>query len=89
MVSAGPYSAYVAGRSDGRLYRRLTGERARRLAGTTEHSRAAALRRRHNRGTVTADERGVHLSNDGGKGWRCMARYETSPHHLRGLAFVR
>jgi len=30
-ASSGPYSAYVAGRSDGRLYRRLTHERWERV----------------------------------------------------------
>ena len=49
-ASSGPYSAYIAGRSDGRLYRRhhsrALGARSQRLAGATQHNRAAALRRR-------------------------------------------
>jgi hypothetical protein len=36
-----------------------------------------------------ADERGVHLSDDGGKSWRRVGGYATSPQHLRGLALVR
>jgi photosystem II stability/assembly factor-like uncharacterized protein len=54
-ASSGPHSAYVAGRSDGRLFRRLSLERwarARRLGGASEHNRAAALRRRERRRVV-------------------------------------
>jgi hypothetical protein len=36
-----------------------------------------------------ADERGVHRSDDGGKSWRRVAGYATSPQHLRGLALIR
>ncbi|MPZ20856.1 MAG: hypothetical protein GEV06_23565 [Luteitalea sp.] len=36
-----------------------------------------------------ADERGVHRSDDGGKSWRRVVSYATSPQHLRGLALVR
>jgi len=31
----------------------------------------------------------VHRSDDGGKSWRRVVSYATSPQHLRGLALVR
>jgi hypothetical protein len=92
-ASSGPHSAYIAGRSDGRLYRRVARERWERVrdgwpdpASTiapllSAGSKAAEL--------WAADERGVHRSNDGGKSWRRMAGYATLPQHLRGLALVR
>jgi photosystem II stability/assembly factor-like uncharacterized protein len=50
-ASSGPRSAYVAGRSDGRLYRRVRprtmGARPRWLARGTQHDCAAALRGRN------------------------------------------
>jgi photosystem II stability/assembly factor-like uncharacterized protein len=92
-ASSGPHSAYIAGRADGRLYRRLTRDRWERVregwpeppstiapllcAGTTAGELWAA------------DERGMHRSGDGGKSWRQVAGYATSPQHLRGLALVR
>jgi photosystem II stability/assembly factor-like uncharacterized protein len=92
-ASSGPHSAYVAGRSDGRLYRRVSDGRWERVrdgwpdrpdtiapllcAGTTAGELWAA------------DERGVHRSGDGGKSWRREAGYESSPQHLRGLVLVR
>jgi hypothetical protein len=55
-ASSGPHSAYVAGRFDGRLYRRLSGDRWERVrdgwAGAADHNRAAALRRRKRRTVV-------------------------------------
>jgi hypothetical protein len=92
-ASSGPYSAYVAGRSDGRLYRRLTRERWERvLAGWPEP--ASTIAPLLSAGTTAgelwaADERGVHRSDDGGQSWRRVAGYTTSPHDLRGLALVR
>jgi len=35
-----------------------------------------------------ADERGVHLTDDGGKSWRRVTTYPSSPHHLRALALI-
>jgi BNR/Asp-box repeat len=91
-ASSGPHSAYVAGRSDGRLYRRLTRERWERVRdGWPEPATTIAplLCAGVKGGELwAADERGVHRSNDGGKSWRRAASYATSPQHLRGLSLV-
>jgi photosystem II stability/assembly factor-like uncharacterized protein len=92
-ASSGPFTAYTAHRSDGRLYRRAgngSWEHVRDgwpdppatiapllLAGAAEHEMWAA------------DERGVHRSDDGGVSWRLVARYATAPTYLHGLALVR
>jgi photosystem II stability/assembly factor-like uncharacterized protein len=92
-ASSGPYSAYVAGRSDGRLYRRLTGERWERVRdGWPEPPSTIAplLCAGAKGGEVwAADERGVHRSDDGGKSWRRAVSYATSPQDLRGLTLVQ
>jgi hypothetical protein len=92
-ASSGPHSAYVAGRSDGRLYRRLTRERWERVRdGWPEPASTIAplLCGGASAGELwAADERGVHCSYDGGKSWRRMVSYAKSPHHLRGLVLVR
>jgi photosystem II stability/assembly factor-like uncharacterized protein len=92
-ASSGPYSAYVAGRSDGRLYRRLGGERWERvLNGWPEPANTIAplLCAGVKGGELwAADERGVHHSDDGGKSWNRTVGYATSPRHLRGLALVQ
>jgi photosystem II stability/assembly factor-like uncharacterized protein len=92
-ASSGPHSAYVAGRSDGRLYRRVARERWERVRdGWPEPAstiapllctgtKAAEL--------FAADERGVHRTDDGGRSWQRVAGYRTLPQHLRGLALVR
>ncbi len=92
-ASSGPYSAYVAGRSDGRLYRRLTRERWERVhdgwpesASTIAPLLCAGVKVG---GLWAADERGVHRSDDGGKSWRRAVGYAASPQHLRGLALVQ
>jgi photosystem II stability/assembly factor-like uncharacterized protein len=91
-ASTGPHSAYVAGRSDGRLYRRLTRERWERVRdGWPEPASTIAplLCAGAERGQLwAADERGVHHSDDGGKSWRRVGSYATSPQHLRGLALM-
>jgi hypothetical protein len=92
-ASSGPHSAYVAGRSDGRLYRRLTRDRWERVrdgwpesASTIAPLLCAGL----TGGELwAADERGVHRFDDGGTRWRRTMSYATSPQHLRGLAVVR
>ena len=91
-ASSGPYSAYMAGRSDGRLYRRLTRERWERVRdGWPEPASTIAplLCAGAKGGELwAADERGVHRSDDGGKSWRRAVGYASSPQHLRGLALV-
>jgi photosystem II stability/assembly factor-like uncharacterized protein len=92
-ASSGPHSAYVAGRSDGRLYRRTAGDRWERVRdGWPEPASTIAplLCAGANAGELwAADERGVHRSDDGGRRWRRAVGYVTPPQHLRGLALVR
>jgi photosystem II stability/assembly factor-like uncharacterized protein len=92
-AASGPYSAYVAGRSDGRLYRRIIGDRWERVRdGWPEPASTVAplLCAGEKAGDLwAADERGVHRSDDGAKSWRRVVSYATSPQHLRGLALVR
>jgi len=92
-AASGPYSAYVAGRSDGRLYRRLTRDRWGRVrdgwpepASTIAPLLCAGVKGGE---LWAADERGVHRSDDGGKSWRRAVGYATSPLHLRSLALVQ
>jgi photosystem II stability/assembly factor-like uncharacterized protein len=91
--ASGPYSAYTAGRSDGRLYRRLAGDRWERVRdGWPEPATTIAplLCAGVKAGELwAADERGVHRSDDGGKSWRRVVTYATQPKHLHGLAFAR
>jgi photosystem II stability/assembly factor-like uncharacterized protein len=91
-ASTGPHTAYVAGRSDGRLYRRLTREQWERVRdGWPEPPRTIAplLCAGATPGEMwAADERGVHRSDDSGKSWRRVAGYATLPQHLRGLALL-
>jgi photosystem II stability/assembly factor-like uncharacterized protein len=92
-ASSGPYSAYIAGRSDGRMYRRVARERWERVRnGWPEPPSTVAplLSAGTKAGELwAADERGVHRSDDSGKSWRRMAGHATSPQHLRGLVLVR
>ena len=92
-ASSGPHSAYVAGRSDGRLYRRIPpGGWERVHDGWPEPASTVAplLCAGAKAGDLwAADERAVHRSDDGGRSWRQVAGYATSPKHLRGLALVR
>jgi photosystem II stability/assembly factor-like uncharacterized protein len=88
--ASGPYSAYMAGRSDGRLYRRVASESWERVrAGWPERASTIAplLRAGTKAGELwAADERGVHRSEDGGKSWRQLAGYAGSADRLHGLA---
>jgi photosystem II stability/assembly factor-like uncharacterized protein len=91
-ASSGPHSAYLAGRSDGRLYRRLTRDRWERVhdgwpepASTIAPLLCAGVKGGE---LWAADERGVHRSDDGGKSWRRAVGYPESPQHLRGLALM-
>jgi hypothetical protein len=92
-ASSGPHTAYVAGRSDGRLYRRLTRERWERVRdGWPEPpSTIAPLLCAGEKAAEmwAADERGVHRSDDSGKRWHRIVGYATAPQHLRGPALVR
>jgi photosystem II stability/assembly factor-like uncharacterized protein len=92
-ASSGPYSAYVAGRSDGRLYRRVTRDRWERVRDgwpDPPNTIAPLLCAGAKAGELwAADERGVHRSDDGGKSWRRVASYRKVPHHLGGLVLVR
>jgi hypothetical protein len=92
-AASGPHSAYVAGRSDGRLYRRFAGDEWERVRdGWPEEPSTIAplLCAGGIAGELwAADERGVHRSDDGGKSWRRAVSYATAPQHLRGLAGVR
>jgi photosystem II stability/assembly factor-like uncharacterized protein len=92
-ASSGPYSAYVAGRSDGRLYRRVTPDRWERVRDgfpDPPTTIAPLLCAGATAGELwAADERGVHHSADGGKIWRHAGKYAHSPQHVRGLALVR
>ncbi len=92
-AASGPHSAYVAGRSDGRLYRRLgRGPWERVREGWPEKATTIAplLCAGVTGGELwAADERGLHRSADAGKSWRTFVSYETPPQHLRGLGVVR
>jgi photosystem II stability/assembly factor-like uncharacterized protein len=91
-AASGPHSAYVAGRSDGRLFRRVAPgpwERVRDGWPQQASTIAPLLCAGATAGELwAADERGVHRSDDSGKSWRCVAAYETAPQHLRGIAVV-
>lgn len=89
-AATGPRSAYVAGRSDGRLYRRQGGEPWTRVAvgwpdppDTIAPLLAAGL---EDGELWAADERGIHRSRDGGATWDPVAAFDPTPNNLRGLA---
>jgi photosystem II stability/assembly factor-like uncharacterized protein len=88
-ASSGPRSAYAAGVSDGRLYRRDGSgpwERVRDGWPDPPNTIAPLLAAGRAAGELwAADERGVHRSNDAGMSWRVVARYAATPNNLRGL----
>jgi photosystem II stability/assembly factor-like uncharacterized protein len=88
-ASTGPRSAYVAGRSDGRLYRRVRNGRWERVRDgwpDPPSTIAPLLFADFTSGDLlAADERGVHRSADGGKSWALVVHYPAPPRHLRGL----
>lgn len=88
-ASTGPRTAYMAGRSDGRLYRRVRDGRWERVRdGWPEvpSTIAPLLAPGEGPGELwSADERGVHRSLDGGVSWQMVARFQTRPTYLRGL----
>lgn len=89
-------TAYAAGHSDGRLYRRVadaacSGRWSRILHGWPRRPETIApllLSGGRDGELWAADERGVHRSADGGESWRSVGSYRKPPSHLRGLARV-
>jgi len=91
-ASSGPYTAYAANRSDGRLYRREGNGRWQRIRDgwPDKPSTIAPLLVAGARvGELwAADERGVHRSQDGGVSWQRIAVYPTAPLYLRGIVIL-
>jgi photosystem II stability/assembly factor-like uncharacterized protein len=89
-ASSHAHKAYMAGRSDGRLYRRAgAGTWERVLDGWPREPSTIAplLVAGSGPGRLwAADERGVHSSADGGRSWERVAAFEPTPTYLRGLA---
>ncbi len=82
-------STYVAGRSDGRVYRRGGSERWTRIRDPwpdPPQTIAPLLAPGARAGELwAADERGVHRSIDGGRRWERVAPFPSPPMNLRGL----
>lgn len=91
-ASSSPRTAYAAGTSDGRLYRRAGAGRWRRLATgwPDPPSTISPLLASAGRGQElwAADERGLHRSKDEGLSWQQVAAYPSTPRYLRALAIV-
>jgi photosystem II stability/assembly factor-like uncharacterized protein len=91
-ASTGPRSAYVAGVSDGRLYRREgrgRWERVRDGWPDPPNTIAPLLTAGNAAGELwAADLRGVHRSSNGGTSWRIVARFAAMPNNLRGLSVI-
>lgn len=87
-----PRSAYAAGRSDGRLYRRVGSGRWERIRDgwpDPPDTIAPLLLAGRVAGELwAADERGIHRTADGGSTWRQIAAFSARPSHLRGLALL-
>ena len=87
-----PHAAYMAGRSDGRVYRREGEGRWQRVAAgwpDPPSTIAPLLAAGREPGELwAADERGVHRSTDGGRAWEPVAAFDPIPAWLRGLAVV-
>ena len=92
-AASGAKSAYAAGLSDGRLYRRTGGGPWRWVTAgwpETPETIAPLLSAGREPGELwAADERGLHRSADGGESWTQSAAFETTPAWLRGLAVLR
>lgn len=86
------HAAYMAGRSDGRLYRREgDGRWALVTNGWPDPPATIApllVAGRAPGELWAADERGVHRSPDGGRAWERVAAFDPAPPWLRGLALA-
>jgi photosystem II stability/assembly factor-like uncharacterized protein len=92
-ASSRPRTAYVAGNSDGRLYRKQGSgpwHRVRDGWPDPPSTIAPLLQPSFVPGQLwAADERGVHRSPDGGVHWVRVAPLDPPPVNLRGLAVLR
>lgn len=90
--ASGPRSAYTAGRSDGRIYRRSgRGSWTRIRDGWPDPPSTIAplLHAGVTAGELWAvDERGVHRSGDGGVSWSSVVGFPERPEYLRGLVVL-
>ena len=91
-AATGPFSAYRAGRADGRLYRRAAGGRWERVrAGWPDPPTTVAPRLVSGRapGEIwAADERGVHRSQDGGRSWELTGSFDPRVSGVAALALL-
>lgn len=93
VVSAATHAhmAYMTGNSDGRVYRRVGHGDWQRVGGWPDPGRTIApmlVRGRAPGEFWSADERGVHVSTDGGSRWRQVVPLDPIPTNLRGVAVV-
>ena len=90
-ASSHAHSAYMAGRADGRVYRRVGGGAWERASGWPDPARTIAplLVAGLEPGSIwAADERGLLGSSDGGRSFELAAAFEPTPSNLRGVAVV-
>jgi photosystem II stability/assembly factor-like uncharacterized protein len=91
-ASSAPRTAYVAGRSDGRIYRRSGDSHWQRVTDgwpAVPDTIAPLLLAGGVAGEMwAADERGLHRAGDGGVRWERVAGYPRAPQHLRGIVRV-
>ncbi|MQA92829.1 MAG: hypothetical protein GEU90_21835 [Gemmatimonas sp.] len=88
--ATGPRTTYVAGRSDGRLYRRTDGEEWQRVVDgwpDPPSTLAPLLLAGDVEGELwAADERGLHRTEDSGRRWQQVASFPATPNYVRGIA---
>jgi photosystem II stability/assembly factor-like uncharacterized protein len=91
-AASGPRTSYVAGLSDGRLYRRqddAAWERVTHGWPDPPATIAPLLASGTTSGRMlAADERGLHISEDAGISWQQVTAWPSVPNHLRGLAIT-